>query len=43
MAIANVLDLWQEQMDGIKIEIFQEDIFGMNSYKYEKILPRSPY
>ena len=26
--IANILDLRQKQMDGIKIEIFYEDIFG---------------
>jgi hypothetical protein len=30
-------------MDGIKIEIFYEDIFGKNSYKYERVLPKSPY
>ena len=41
--IANILDLRQKQMDGIKIEIFYEDIFGKNSYKYERVLPKNPY
>jgi hypothetical protein len=41
--ISNILDLWQKQMDGIKIEILYEDIFGKNSYKYERVLPKSPY
>jgi len=36
--IKNILETLQKQMEGIKIEILYEDIFGKNSYKYERVL-----
>jgi hypothetical protein len=39
--IENIMNVWQQQMEGIEIVILYEDIFGKNSYKYERELLKS--